>query len=265
MSGLWYGVAAYSLWGLLTLYWRLFPHVPAIQVLGHRIVWSFLVLVAIVAGSWKRRRAALRSVTPGVDRPLRACGGPHRSQLVPLRLRGQQRLHRRDQSRLLHHAPRQRADRRRGLSRAAAPDAVDRPSRSRFAGVVRLTLAYGTLPWIALALAASFGSYGLVEEESASAVARGAHPRNRRPPRARGSLSALPRPERDRSVPARWCDDRSCCSIAGGFVTVVPLLLFATPFGACRCRSSASCSTSHRPFSSCSVCSCSTNRLRAPS
>ena len=46
MSGVWYGVAAYSLWGLLTLYWRLFPHVPAIQVLGHRIVWSFVVLAA---------------------------------------------------------------------------------------------------------------------------------------------------------------------------------------------------------------------------
>ena len=39
MTGIWYGVAAYSLWGLLTLYWRLFPHVPATQVLAHRIVW----------------------------------------------------------------------------------------------------------------------------------------------------------------------------------------------------------------------------------
>ena len=62
MTGVWYGVAAYSLWGLLTLYWRLFPNVPAIQVLGHRIVWSFVVLVAIIAASWPRapHRAAGR-------------------------------------------------------------------------------------------------------------------------------------------------------------------------------------------------------------
>src|SRR4029450_12345782 len=63
---MWYGVAAYSLWGLLTLYWRLFPNVPAIQVLGHRVIWSFVVLAAIVAGSWQVRGAVLRSVTPRV-------------------------------------------------------------------------------------------------------------------------------------------------------------------------------------------------------
>ena len=49
---MWYGVAAYTLWGLLTLYWRLFPNVPAIQVLCHRIVWSFVVLAAIIAARW---------------------------------------------------------------------------------------------------------------------------------------------------------------------------------------------------------------------
>jgi chloramphenicol-sensitive protein RarD len=35
-----------------------------------------------------------------------------------------------------------------------------------FSGVLWLTLAYGTLPWIGLALAASFGSYGLVKKKA---------------------------------------------------------------------------------------------------
>ena len=64
MSGVWYGIAAYSIWGLLTLYWRLFPDVPAIQVLGHRIVWAFVVLAAIIAASWPRRRQVVRLLTP---------------------------------------------------------------------------------------------------------------------------------------------------------------------------------------------------------
>ena len=82
-------------WGLLTLYWRLFPHVPAIQVLAHRIVWSFVVLAAIVAASWRQtaRRAALRS-TPGVIVCVCARGCADRGELVSLRLLGQQRLHR---------------------------------------------------------------------------------------------------------------------------------------------------------------------------
>ena len=66
MSGVWYGVAAYSLWGLLTLYWRLFPHVPAIQILAHRFVWSFIVLTAIIAASWQQRRAVLQAINARV-------------------------------------------------------------------------------------------------------------------------------------------------------------------------------------------------------
>ena len=48
MSGLWAGVAAYTIWGLVPIYWRLLRHVPAIQVLGHRIVWSLVVLAILL-------------------------------------------------------------------------------------------------------------------------------------------------------------------------------------------------------------------------
>src|SRR5678815_5393289 len=56
MTGFWSGVAAYTIWGLVPLYWKLLKHVPAIQVLGHRIVWSLAVLIVLVAVLRRGRR-----------------------------------------------------------------------------------------------------------------------------------------------------------------------------------------------------------------
>lgn len=47
-SGVLYAVLAYTAWGLLPLYWKLFGSVPAIEVLSHRIVWSALFLVGLL-------------------------------------------------------------------------------------------------------------------------------------------------------------------------------------------------------------------------
>jgi RarD protein len=60
VSGFWSGVAAFTIWGLVPLYWKLLKHVPAIQVLGHRIVWSLAVLIIVVAAmrrGWRDRDA----------------------------------------------------------------------------------------------------------------------------------------------------------------------------------------------------------------
>jgi chloramphenicol-sensitive protein RarD len=165
VSGVWYGIAAYSIWGLLTLYWRLFPHVPAIQVLGHRIVWAFVVLAAIIALSWSRRRHVVRLLTPR-SVGLYAIAGAlisvnwflflfavNNGQVVasslgyfitPLVnvLLGVIVLH----------------ERLRPMQWIAVALA--------FMGVAWLTAAYGGLPWIALALAASFGGYGLVKKQA---------------------------------------------------------------------------------------------------
>lgn len=165
MTGIWYGIAAYTIWGLLTLYWRLFPHVPPIQVLGHRIVWAFVVLAAIIAASWSRRRAVIRLLTPStvglyavaaalisinwflflfaVNNGLVVASslGYFITPLVNVLL-GVVVL--RERLRVLQ-----------WIAVALA-----------FAGVVRLTLAYGSIPWIALALAASFGGYGLVKKKA---------------------------------------------------------------------------------------------------
>jgi len=223
---MWYGVAAYTLWGLLTLYWRLFPNVPAIQVLCHRIVWSFVVLAAIIAARWPERRAVLQSVTPrvvslyavaavliGVNWFLYVYSvnngfvvesslGYFITPLVNV-LMGMLVFR----------------ERLRQMQWVAVAFA--------FSGVVWLTIAYGTLPWIGVALAASFGSYGLVKkaaplpsleglalETAVLLVPAGLY------------LVALHLRGAGAFLHSRAGTD--LLLVAGGVVTIVPLLLFAT-------------------------------------
>ncbi|WP_420805573.1 EamA family transporter RarD [Pontibacillus yanchengensis] len=46
--GIFYTLCAYTLWGVLPLYWKQVQKVPAGEILAHRIVWSFLFMMAIV-------------------------------------------------------------------------------------------------------------------------------------------------------------------------------------------------------------------------
>jgi chloramphenicol-sensitive protein RarD len=39
---------AYFIWGLVPIYWKLIKHVPAIQLIGHRIIWSFILLAVLL-------------------------------------------------------------------------------------------------------------------------------------------------------------------------------------------------------------------------
>jgi chloramphenicol-sensitive protein RarD len=41
-------ICAFSLWGLFPLYWKLFSDAPAWDLFGHRLIWSFLTLYAII-------------------------------------------------------------------------------------------------------------------------------------------------------------------------------------------------------------------------
>jgi chloramphenicol-sensitive protein RarD len=47
-KGIWFAAGAYIIWGLFPLYWKQLHNVPALQLLGNRIVWSFLLLIGIV-------------------------------------------------------------------------------------------------------------------------------------------------------------------------------------------------------------------------
>jgi chloramphenicol-sensitive protein RarD len=162
-KGIWYAVGAYVLWGLLPVYWKWLQHVPAPQVLCHRILWSFLTLIAIVLLSrqWNAFRAAM--VKPRVLRAYAAAAvliainwltyiwavnagfivetslgyfiNPLLSVLLGV-------IFFRESLRPWQWA---------AIALAAA-------------GVLYLTIVYGALPWIALTLAGTFGAYGLVKK-----------------------------------------------------------------------------------------------------
>lgn len=55
-SGVFNALAAYSMWGLAPLYFKLLEHVSAPEILVHRIIWSFVLLVIIVLamGNWRK-------------------------------------------------------------------------------------------------------------------------------------------------------------------------------------------------------------------
>ncbi len=57
--GLWFGLGAYSWWGMIPLYFRLVREVLPIDVLAHRIVWSCAALLIVIVvlrrlGDWLR-------------------------------------------------------------------------------------------------------------------------------------------------------------------------------------------------------------------
>ena len=49
--GFLYGVAAYLLWGLFPLYWPLLEPAGAVEILGHRVAWSLVTMLVVVAVS----------------------------------------------------------------------------------------------------------------------------------------------------------------------------------------------------------------------
>ncbi|GGA63535.1 EamA family transporter RarD [Ornithinibacillus halotolerans] len=52
--GVVYAVFAYVVWGFLPIYWKLLDHVPAGQILAHRIIWSFafMILILLIVRKW---------------------------------------------------------------------------------------------------------------------------------------------------------------------------------------------------------------------
>jgi len=54
------GVAAYAMWGLFPLYWRLLEPAGAVEILAHRVVWSLVTMVVLTAAL--RRTPYLRAI-----------------------------------------------------------------------------------------------------------------------------------------------------------------------------------------------------------
>ena len=161
-TGILYALGAYIMWGLFPIYWKWLQTVPAVQVIGHRIIWSFVVLAGLmlVSRQWMKFRAALTprvlaiylvaglllsanwliyvwGVNAGhiVETSLGYFINPLFSVLLGVIFLG-------ERLRPAQWFP---------LGLAAS-------------GVIYLTATYGSLPWIALSLAFTFGFYGLVKK-----------------------------------------------------------------------------------------------------
>ena len=162
-KGILYAIIAYLMWGLFPLYWKQLETIPALQLIGHRIGWSFilLLLVILVTRQWSAfRKVAFASKTVRiyliaavlisinwftyvwavnngfvVETSLGYYINPLFSVLLGV-------IFFRERLRLVQWLPIGLA----GL------------------GVLYLTFTYGSLPWIALTLAFSFGLYGLIKK-----------------------------------------------------------------------------------------------------
>lgn len=58
--GIIYACAAYAIWGLFPMYFKAMQEVPAEQILMHRVVWSLIFLIVVLA--WRRQWSWIRTV-----------------------------------------------------------------------------------------------------------------------------------------------------------------------------------------------------------
>jgi chloramphenicol-sensitive protein RarD len=155
------GIAAYGLWGLFPLYWPILKPAGAVEILAHRIVWSLVIVLGIIAVrrhfSWVRSLTlkqvgllALAAVVVSVNwgtyiygvnsgRTIETSLGYFINPLISVMLGV---LVFRERLRHLQWLAI-------GLGTLA---------------VIVLTVDYGRPPWLALTLACSFGTYGLVKK-----------------------------------------------------------------------------------------------------
>src|SRR5687768_2199112 len=61
-AGILMGLGAYTFWGVMPLYFKAIGHVPAVEIVSHRILWSLLLLAAL-ATVWKRWAAIRKALT----------------------------------------------------------------------------------------------------------------------------------------------------------------------------------------------------------
>jgi chloramphenicol-sensitive protein RarD len=160
-SGLAAGVAAYGIWGLLPLYWPLLEPALPVEILAHRVLWSLVLVVGLVAllrgRAWLRQVSRRRILLLGVasvlltanwglyiwavnsERVVESSLGYFINPLVTVALA------------VL--VLKERLSRGQGIALGIAS-----------AAVLVLTIDYGRPPWIALALAFSFATYGLIKK-----------------------------------------------------------------------------------------------------
>jgi chloramphenicol-sensitive protein RarD len=161
--GAWAGALAFTWWGFFPLYFRLLPNVRPLEVLANRIVWSLLLVAALLTwqARWRWLWPALRS---------RRVLASFMASALLLSVNWLTYIwavsngHVVDASLGYFITP---------LINVALGYGLlgERPRRAQWialtiaaAGVVWLTVSAGRLPWIGLVLGLSFGAYGLLRK-----------------------------------------------------------------------------------------------------
>jgi chloramphenicol-sensitive protein RarD len=170
--GVTFGVAAYVLWGLSALYWPLMEPTGVAEILALRLVWSAVTLVALVTllRRWPRVRALVRNPRQvGLLAVAGVLTAANWGLFIYATISGQVV----DASLGYFITP---------LVSVALGVLVlgERLRPWQWAAivfgagsVVVLTYDYGGPPWIALGLAATFGTYGLIKKQVALGSAEG--------------------------------------------------------------------------------------------
>jgi chloramphenicol-sensitive protein RarD len=162
-KGLLFGISAYLIWGLLPLYWQLVEVAGAYEILAHRGIWSLLLCVVLLALRKQIKSAyvmvrssrtlsllflasGLLTINWGVyiwsvtvNRVVEAALGYYITPLINVTF-GVLLLR----------------EKLRPLQWTAVGFAA--------VGVAILTVGYSALPWIALVLSISWGSYSLIKK-----------------------------------------------------------------------------------------------------
>ncbi|MBF7729912.1 EamA family transporter RarD [Pseudomonas sp. N040] len=218
------GISAYLIWGLFPLYFKAIEQIPAFEIIVHRIIWSalfgaLLLLVWKHPGWWSElrgnpRRLAVLTLSGALiatnwlvyvwsvnnGRMLEASLGYYINPLVNVLL-GLLLL----------------GERLRRLQWLAVGLAA--------LGVAQQLWQLGSLPWVSLVLALSFGGYGLIRKQA---------PVQALPGLVVETWLLLPlallwlllSPQAPTLQPAFWNSSTALWLIAAGPVTLLPLLCF---------------------------------------
>ena len=166
--GVWLGASAYTLWGLFPLYWTQIESVPALQIIAHRIAWSVLVLVCVIM--FRMRRSIRTSDFGGGDVP--APFGLYGAAAILIGLNWFLYVwgvnHGLVVGTSLGYFITPLVNVLLGviILRESLRPAQWLAVAVAAAGVAYLSVTYGSVPWIAVALALTFGTYGLVKKKA---------------------------------------------------------------------------------------------------
>lgn len=161
--GLWTAAASFVLWGLMPLYWHALKAVPSLQIVLHRVVWSTILVVGWLC--WKQ---GVQWWCALLSQP-RVAGLLLLSGLLiafnwSLYIWAVNAGHVVETSLGYFINPLLNVVLGVLLLREKLTSAQWLAAGIATIGVLWLTFNYGSFPWIALALAGSFGLYGLVRK-----------------------------------------------------------------------------------------------------